>query len=141
MTSSDGRAVIVFNGEIYNYRELRRELAPGYRFRSASDTEVILAAWLRWGEASLEHLNGMFAFCIFDLRDQTAFLARDRFGQKPLFFAHRESRLIFASEVKALLAAGVEPRPNLETWCRYLNEASYDDDGSTFFGGSYRFRR
>jgi len=75
----------------------------------------------------------MFAFCIFDTEKRSAFLARDRFGEKPLFFTEQEDSLIFGTEIKALLAAGVRPHPNRETWTRYLRHASYDDDGSTFF--------
>lgn len=136
MSTADGRHAIVFNGEIYNYLELRRELAGDYSFCSDSDTEVLLAAWRRWGADCLHRLNGMYAFCIYDTEEQTAFFARDRFGQKPLFFAvESEGGLLFASEVKALLAAGVIARPNLEVWGRYLTTASYDDTVDTFFAG------
>lgn len=135
MLSPDSRHAVVFNGEIYNYLELRRELEAGFRFRSDSDTEVLLAAWLRWGEACLDRLDGMFAFCIYDIGERSAFLARDRFGQKPLYLAPRGGRLYFASEVKALLAAGIEARPDLSVWGRYLTTASYDDTAETFFAG------
>ena len=135
MISADGRHAIVYNGEIYNYRELRRNLEDSYSFRSESDTEVLLAAWRRWGEDCLSRINGMFAFCIYDTVEQSAFLARDRFGQKPLFFFEGKSQLIFASEVKALLSVGIEVRPNYEVWARYLTTASYDDTAETLFGG------
>lgn len=135
MLSPDGRHAIVYNGEIYNYLELRRELEDGFGFRSESDTEVLLAAWQRWGEACLDRLDGMFAFCVYDVAARSAFLARDRFGQKPLFLAPRKGRLYFASEVKALLAAGIEARPDLSVWGRYLTTASYDDTAETFFAG------
>jgi asparagine synthase (glutamine-hydrolysing) len=100
-----GRLVIVFNGEIYNFLELRRELeAEGVQFRSHSDTEVILALYLRDGEACLERLNGMFALAIWDTLEQTLFLARDRIGKKPLYYHHAGGdRLAFASEIKSLL--------------------------------------
>jgi len=106
MHSADGRAVIVFNGEIYNYRELRRELeGRGAAFRTDGDTEVILAAWQQWGTQCLSRLNGMFAFALYDAGDRTLFLARDRLGVKPLFTAHlSDGSLAFASELKGLLA-------------------------------------
>jgi len=106
MLSADGRAAIVFNGEIYNFRELRRELeAGGAQFRTHGDTEVILAAWQRWGVDCLKHLHGMFAFALYDLADRTLLLARDRLGVKPLFMAQlSDGSLAFASELKGLLA-------------------------------------
>lgn len=106
MESADGRAVIVFNGEIYNFRELRRELEQGgAAFRTDGDTEVILAAWQRWGPNCLDRLDGMFAFAIYDLATRSLFLARDRLGVKPLFYAPLSDGSIgFASELKGLLA-------------------------------------
>ncbi|AKQ42188.1 asparagine synthase [Aurantiacibacter atlanticus] len=106
MHSIEERSVIVFNGEIYNFRALRRELEEkGARFRTDGDTEVILAAWQRWGEDCVQHLHGMFAFAIYDRKDRTLFLARDRFGVKPLFMAElSDGSLAFASELKGLLA-------------------------------------
>ncbi|WP_408587237.1 XrtA/PEP-CTERM system amidotransferase [Novosphingobium sp.] len=106
MASSDGAAMLVFNGEIYNFRELRRELAAqGARFRTDGDSEVILAAWQRWGVDCLPRLNGMFAFALYDLRARTLLLARDRLGVKPLFTATlSDGAVIFGSELKALLA-------------------------------------
>ena len=91
MPNADGTAWLVFNGEIYNYNELRAELA-GYPFRTESDTEVLLAAYERWGEACLDRFNGMFAFALWDERTRTLFAARDRFGVKPLYFAHGARR-------------------------------------------------
>lgn len=106
MHSVDGRAIISFNGEIYNYRELRRELAAlGAKFATDGDTEVILAAWQQWGEDCVGRLHGMFAFAIYDQHARTLFLARDRFGVKPLFMAHlSDGSMAFASELKGLLA-------------------------------------
>ncbi|QUL38602.1 XrtA/PEP-CTERM system amidotransferase [Erythrobacter sp. JK5] len=106
MHSADGRAVIVFNGEIYNFRELRRELElGGARFRTSGDTEVILAAWQRWGVDCLEKLHGMFAFALYDRDTRQLLLARDRFGVKPLFMTRlADGSLAFASELKGLLA-------------------------------------
>jgi asparagine synthase (glutamine-hydrolysing) len=110
--NEDGSVLIAYNGEVYNYRELRRELgAHGHRFRTASDTEVLVHAYERWGEAMLERLNGQFAFALYDRRRETVLLARDRFGVRPLFYAHRaeSGALYFGSEIKAVLASGEVP--------------------------------
>ncbi|RPF70198.1 XrtA/PEP-CTERM system amidotransferase [Aurantiacibacter spongiae] len=106
MHSADERLVLVFNGEIYNFRALRRELEEqGAVFRTDGDTEVILAAWDRWGPDCVRHLDGMFAFALYDRTERTLFLARDRFGVKPLFMAHlSDGSMAFASELKGLLA-------------------------------------
>jgi asparagine synthase (glutamine-hydrolysing) len=106
MESADGRYVIVFNGEIYNFRELRRELeADGVAFRTTSDTEVLLALFAHKGERMLPRLRGMFAFAIWDTQTRELFLARDPYGIKPLYYAQTNYGLIFASQVKALLAS------------------------------------
>ena len=111
MATADGRHVIVFNGEIYNHVELRRELeSQGEVFASHSDTEVILALYRRHGPACVHELDGMFAFCIWDVQERTAFLARDPFGIKPLYYCFRDGELVFASEVRAVLASGRVPR-------------------------------
>ncbi len=106
MLSADGSAVIVFNGEIYNFRALRCELEQaGFVFRTSGDTEVILAAWQRWGTGCLERLDGMFAFALYDLAKRQVLLARDRFGVKPLHYARlSDGSIAFASELKGLLA-------------------------------------
>ena len=106
-----GRYVTTFNGEIYNYRELREELAGrGHHFRSDSDTEVLLAAYAEWGEACLDRFNGMFAFAVHDRREHRLFLARDRVGKKPLYVYRDEGRVVFASELKAIAADPMVPR-------------------------------
>ncbi len=121
MANEDETLWIVCNGEIYNYRELRRDLARHHTFRSQSDTEVVLHLYEELGERCLERLNGMFALAIWDVRQRRLFLARDRFGVKPLYWTNGPRGFAFASEVKALLAAGaVEPRPDESALNEYL---------------------
>ena len=111
MASADGRLQLVFNGEIFNYIELRAELrALGHTFRTASDTEVLLHAYREWGEACLPRLNGQFAIALWDLDRQRLLLARDGVGIRPLFWAQHAGRLAFASEAKALFALPELPR-------------------------------
>lgn len=111
MPNGDGRLQIVFNGEIYNYIELREELlALGHRFRTRSDTEVIVHAYEQWGTKCVNRLNGMFAFAIVDVRERTILLARDHLGIKPLYYIWLGSQLLFASEIKALLEHSDCPR-------------------------------
>ncbi len=108
--SADGRFTLVFNGAIYNFRALRDELAgAGHAFRTHCDTEVLLAAYVHWGERCLARLRGMFAFAVWDDRERTLFLARDPFGIKPLYYRHEGTRLLFASELNALLASATFP--------------------------------
>jgi asparagine synthase (glutamine-hydrolysing) len=108
MATADGRYVITYNGEIYNFLELRRELeAQGAVFRTESDTEVILAAWQAWQEDMLPRFNGMWALAIFDTQTRHLFLARDRFGIKPLLYAMSPERLVFASEQRAIVQSGL----------------------------------
>lgn len=108
MASPDGRTQVVFNGEIYNFRELRRDLeGRGYRFRTRSDTEVLVHGWDAWGAGLVPRLDGMFAFALWDEGERQLFLARDRAGKKPLFLHRGEGVVAFASEVKALLASPV----------------------------------
>jgi asparagine synthase (glutamine-hydrolysing) len=116
LTNEDGSIVVVYNGEIYNHVELRRELeARRHRFRTRCDTEVLVHGYEEWGEALLDRLNGQFAFALYDRRAETLFLARDRFGVRPLFYSEGGGNLVFGSEVKALLASGeVTAAPSLE---------------------------
>ena len=108
MHDVSNRYTIVFNGTIYNYPELREELvAKGYRFNSHSDTEVIINAYACWGDACVERLHGMFAFAIWDNQQQNLFLARDRMGIKPLYYARTKEGFYFASNPQALLATGL----------------------------------
>lgn len=113
----DQRFVIVYNGELYNYRELKLELQRAsqgsgevpYFFRTASDTEVVLAAYLRWGSKCLLHFNGMFAFAIYDTLEKQMFIARDRLGVKPLYYYFGDEGFIFSSEIRPIIHSGVKP--------------------------------
>jgi asparagine synthase (glutamine-hydrolysing) len=135
MAGADGRVHVVFNGEIYNHLELRAELA-GYPFRTATDTEVLLAAYERWGEGCLDRLLGMFAFVLWDARTGRVLAARDRFGVKPLYRARRpDGAIVLASEIKALFAAGVPRIPDAATWATYLTTGMYDHGDRTFWSG------
>ena len=107
------RYTIIHNGEIYNYIELREELQKkGYHFFSQTDTEVIVAAYDCWQDECLDYFDGMFAFAIWDEKEEELFAARDRFGEKPFFYYFDGKQLLFASEMKALWAAGIEKTPN-----------------------------
>ena len=139
MPSADGRLWLIFNGEIYNYLELRDELAPaGYRFRSGGDAEVILAAYQHWGPDCLAHFNGMWAFAVYDRAERSLFLARDRFGVKPLYYVHDRSQFAFASEIKALVGPhGLSFQPDDAVVYDYLVGGRMPDPqaGQTFFVG------
>lgn len=142
MASADGRLRIVFNGEIYNFVELRNELAGlGHVFSTRSDTEVLLAAFRQWGEACLQRLNGMFAFAVWDEQSRRMFVARDRFGEKPLFLGRgRFNTVAFASEMKAILVHPLIPcSVSEDALNRFGSGAWYEDDGQTFFEGIERF--
>jgi asparagine synthase (glutamine-hydrolysing) len=135
MTTPDGRWTIVFNGEIYNYRELKSELERlGESFRSSSDTEVLLRAFARWGEAVLPRLNGIFAFAIWDRDERTLTLARDHVGVKPLYYHRDGDRLVFSSEIKAILEAGMKREIDLDALNTYLR-LLYVPTPKTMFAG------
>lgn len=137
MHGGNGRYVIVFNGEIYNYKELREELqALGCRFTSDSDTEVLLAAWMVWGAACLPRLVGMFAFVVLDREASTLTCVRDVFGIKPFFYAKEGEDFLFASEVPALVALkSSRAQLNWQRAYDYLVHGDYDSGSETFFAG------
>ncbi len=137
MTSEDGTLWIVFNGEIYNYPELREELlAKGHHFHSHSDTEVILHSYEEWGADCLGRFNGMWAFAILDEKKDELFCARDRFGIKPFYYTVVDGSFLFASEIKALLAhPGVGTRPDDATLGTYLAWGVQDHSDRTMFDG------
>jgi asparagine synthase (glutamine-hydrolysing) len=135
MSDSMDGLKLVFNGEIYNYLELRAEI-PEYPYQSKTDSEVLLAAYQRWGEACLDHLIGMFAFILWDEGNQKLLAARDRFGVKPLFYhVTSNGNLLLGSEIKALHAAGVKQEPDPITWATYLANGLYDHSERTFWSG------
>lgn len=135
-----GRYHIVFNGEIYNFLEIRRELEKtGESFASESDTEVLLAAYVRWGKDCLSRLNGMFAIAIWDSQEQQLFLARDRMGEKPLFYLNDGNRFIFASEQKALLPFMREVRASKNFHALCSNPYGYEGTSESLFDGISRF--
>ena len=137
VASGDGLVQLVHNGEIYNYRELRAELAAhGHSFRSASDTEVILAAYLEWGERCVERFLGMWAFALWDARTESLFCSRDRFGIKPFYYRRDGIRLAFASELKAFRADPRTPLVANPGIVRdFLGRDLFDHSDETFFAG------
>jgi asparagine synthase (glutamine-hydrolysing) len=137
MSIADGQVTIIFNGEIYNFVELRSELQGlGHVFRSTGDTEVLLHAYLQWGKDCLSKLNGMWAFVIHDARTGTLFGARDRFGIKPLFRFRGRDHVLFASEIKAILASGLcSPAVNSSVAASYLTDGRLDESEATFYAG------
>jgi asparagine synthase (glutamine-hydrolysing) len=137
MTNEDGTLWLVYNGEIYNYIELREELiGKGHRFHSQSDTEVILHAYEEWGTGCLQRFNGMWAFALWNERTQQLFCARDRFGIKPFYYAEIDGSFLFASEIKALLEhPDAGRRPNDEILGTYLAWGVQDHSARTMFDG------
>jgi asparagine synthase (glutamine-hydrolysing) len=137
MRSRDGRFVLAFNGEIYNFVELRRELeSRGHEVVSTGDSEVILHAYEEWGSDCLKRFNGMWAFAIWDGERRELFCSRDRFGVKPFYFADTAHGFAFASEIKALLAVdGGLAAPDFDTMYRFLSSGLLDEDEATFFRG------
>jgi asparagine synthase (glutamine-hydrolysing) len=125
------RYQLIFNGEIYNYLELKNEL--DYNFVTSSDTEVLFAAYLKWGRACLNKLNGMFSFAVWDSVDKKLFAARDRFGVKPFYYHQSEDTLYFSSEIKTLHSAGIAKEPNKKVWANYFSFGSYGMPHETFW--------
>ena len=130
---NSGRYVIVFNGEIYNYIELKADLSSQYNFKTESDTEVLLAAYIIYGKQCLQKLNGMFAFAILDKQEKKLFAARDRFGVKPLYYCIQNKSFYFSSEIKAIHAAGISKSPNEKVWASYFAYGYYGNPDETFF--------
>ncbi|MFC3880879.1 asparagine synthase (glutamine-hydrolyzing) [Algoriphagus namhaensis] len=136
--SPDHRFCIIFNGEIYNYLELRADLAKSHHFRTGSDTEVLLQAYIQWGVGCLDKLNGMFAFAIWDKVEEKLFAARDRFGVKPFYYSDFEDSFFFASEIPALFAGGIEKTPKQSVWASFFSKGVYGMPDETFWDGVYQ---
>jgi len=137
MLSSDGRFAIVFNGEIYNFKELKKELEGEYNFKTKSDTEVILAAYSKWGKDCLNKLNGMFAFAVWNKEKKELFLARDHVGIKPLYYFWGNNKFIFSSEIKGILEHDVPRILNKGAFNHYFR-VLYTPEPLTMFEGIYK---
>ncbi len=145
MMTADSRFVITYNGEVYNFQELRGQLeALGHAFHSRTDTEVVLRAFVQWGPACVEKFNGMFAFAIWDSRERRLFLARDRYGIKPLYYTMQGHTFLFASEIKAFVASGhyrtrLDPEALLEyfTFQNFFTDRTLFKDARTFPAGHW----
>jgi asparagine synthase (glutamine-hydrolysing) len=135
MISANGRYVLIFNGEIFNYVELREELIQkGYFFQTKTDTEVLINSYIEWGEDCLHHFNGMWAFVIFDREKKKLFGARDRYGIKPFYYYDDDNRFVFASEITPLLSiSGIKAKPNNLAIFDYLIFSRTDHNEETFF--------
>ncbi len=152
--SQDKRYVMVYNGELYNYKEIKLELQRAehgsknspYIFRTNTDTEVILASYLRWGIDCVKRFNGMFAFAIWDTIDQKLVIARDRMGIKPLYYQFKNNALLFASEIRALIHSGlIDKKINLKSVAEYIQyttvrESKHHDSGCVYVNAWTYFR-
>ena len=139
MSSSDGRYWIVYNGEVYNFKEIRKLLVgKGVQFQSNTDTEVVLQSYIQWGERCLEMFNGMWAFCILDIKKKELFASRDRFGIKPLFYYNVNGFISFFSEIKVLKPLNIL-EPNYKEMVAYLYDGMSETNPETFYKDVYRF--
>ena len=136
----DEQYVLVYNGEIYNYQVLRRELENhGYRFSTNTDTEVLIKSYKHWGSECVQKLNGMWAFAIYDREKHVVFCSRDRFGIKPFYYYKNDSTLVFASEIKQILFMNDSvPRANRERLMEFLIGGIQDYTSETFFSDIYQ---
>ena len=141
MVSEDGRFALAYNGEIYNFLEIKQKLINlNYNFNSESDTEVLIKAWQHWGQNCLKFFNGMFAFSLIDLRLKKFYLVRDIFGIKPLYWAQNEKGIFFSSEISPLLEICNDFRkPNLNIIFQFLKFGHTDRFNATFFSEIIEF--
>ncbi len=138
MASDDGKLTVIFNGEIYNFREIKKELENFYKFKTNSDTEVILASYKKWGPDAVKKFNGIFAFAIWDKAKEELFLARDHVGLKPLYYFLANKKFIFSSEIKAILEHDLPRKLNREAFNIYLRTL-YAPAPLTMFEGIHKF--
>lgn len=141
MRDATGRYWIVYNGEIYNFEDLRRELAGKYRFASTSDTEALLAGYVAWGEGVLDRIKGMFAFAVWDTVEKTLFLARDRVGEKPLVYASFGGVFYFSSELNSLLKSPIPRRISKPALLHYFNTCNSIPPPLTVYEGVYKLEQ
>src|SRR5436305_312090 len=136
LSNEDGSIWVVFNGEIYNHADIRRDLqSRGHRYRTLSDTESIVHAYEEWGDECMQYFRGMFAFAIWDSRRQRLLLVRDRLGIKPLYWARQGDRLLFGSEIKAILASElIEAEPRLSALPEFFGTRSTSGSDTLFKG-------
>ena len=141
MKNGSNTCCVVYNGELYNYLDLKKELQDlGFTFKTSGDTEVLLRSYEAWGPECVKKFNGMWAFLLLDVRDQSLIISRDRFGIKPLYYMIQDHKLFFASEIKGLLAIpGLKKKPNEKTMAKYLLTGLIDDTEETFFEGILQF--
>ena len=132
-SDNSGRYQLSFNGEIYNYLELREELKPFYEFKTESDTEVLMAAYIKFGQDFLDKLNGMFSFAIWDTKEKFLFAARDRFGVKPFYYSKNAKEFFYASEIKSITGILRNNEPSLKVWANYFAYGSYGLPSETFY--------
>jgi asparagine synthase (glutamine-hydrolysing) len=126
--------ILVYNGEIYNYLEIKEKLKKlNYKFKTSSDTEVLLFSYIQWGKKCLKMFEGMFSFCIYDKSKKEFFIARDAFGIKPLFYYFNQKQFIISSEIKNILAYDVKKIINKDSLYKFLNYGVYQDDSNTFY--------
>ena len=137
MFSKDGNYVVVFNGEIYNYQEIKKELKD-YTWQTNSDTEVLLYGYQKWGSDLPKHLRGMFAFALYDIKEKTLFCARDHFGIKPFYYYQNQGSLLFASEIKAFLDQQKKEKKFNESILSAYLSFSFTPTTETFFEGVKR---
>tara|TARA_B100000945_G_C20405093_1_gene609548 strand:- start:421 stop:2139 length:1719 start_codon:yes stop_codon:yes gene_type:complete len=138
--SQNGRYILIYNGEIYNYLDIKKKLSHKYNFKTSSDTEVLLAAYIEWGKDVLKHIDGMFSFIVIDKKEKIVFFARDLFGQKPLYYKINKNFILFSSEIKPLLKLSDKKEINYSEIENYLAFNFYSHNKNTFFKSIHQIK-